>query len=519
MLFDEKEFEHKIEESKLENGLKLFINNKLELINRAESNSFTFLIHGKTSGEISIRIKTGKILSYTCYCNNKNYCEHLAAANFYLQQEILKFEKPSKKFNKPEPTKKDALKKHSLQKHQNNIKTIIKPFLAISKLKNTQISEIYKRINFEQSGASAFRQQFYFHLAIILELPKLSNFNYVDKENVLSDLTKNSLKEIESYFVKGLDAVERIAFIDAARYSVRSQSNFSTGFFSFLISRASVLIKDKNDLEDLKAKLKKRKQNRNRLDPIDRKSIAEIQLSIMLAKLNNKTYSLKNYESTIELPIALAGLEFCMNRNDKGFAVLKQYSEKIKRNQFNKYHDLINEILIFAQEKNNQKIEAEFLIEKFIYGFVIDENELERFLEIEKDPKEKVEQLIIQLKAHSVFYTFEKIAVVLLHQNRLDELIEEIKKEKNKFRLLHKVAVQKFPDYDTKLTDLYVNHLVQAITDAKFPYFQEQIFNMAKQYLNRLHTEVREKMLEKMKEKLMYDRHMLAYISKIYTEI
>lgn len=512
MLFDQKEFEHKIEENKLEKGLKLFINNKLELKDKAE-NTFTFLIHEKSAGEISIRINGGRILNYTCYCLSKNYCEHLAAANFYLQQEILKFEKPAKK-KKTETIKRISNHK-ILQKYQNSIKIIIATFAALPKLKQTQTEAINKKINFELSGASTLRQQFYFHLAIILELPKLSNFNYSEKENVLSNFAKNSLKEIGISFVKGLDNHERSAFKEAANNSVRSQSNFRTGFFSFLISRVCVFEKDKNVLEYLRSQLKKRKQNRNRLDPIDRKTIAELQLSIMLAKLNGKTYSTKNYEYTLELPIALAELEFCKNKNEKAFTILKQYSEKVKPKNLNKYHDLIDEILNFAREKNNQKIEAEYLKEKFIYGFVIDEKELERYLEIENC---QVEALIKEIKTHSVFYTFEKIAVVLFHQNMFEELIEEIKKEKNKFRLLHKVAIKKFPEYDAKLIDLYINHLVQAITDAKFPYFQEQIFNTAKLYLDKLPIDLRKKTLEILKAKLMYERHVLKYISEIYPE-
>ncbi|MBL7912232.1 MAG: hypothetical protein JNJ41_14320 [Bacteroidia bacterium] len=511
MLFDQKEFEHKIEENKLEKGLKLFINNKLELKEKAE-NTFTFLIHDKRAGEISVRINGGRILNYTCYCLSKNYCEHLAAANFYLQQEILKFEKPVK--GKKSETKKRISTHKILQKYQNSIKIITATFAALPKLKQAQITEINKKINFELSGASALKQQFYFHLAIILELSKVSNFNYSDKENVLSAFIKNSLKEVEISFAKGLDSQERSAFIEAANNSVRSQSNFRTGVFSFLISRVCVFAKDKNELEYLRSQLKKRKQNRNRLDPIDRKTIAELQLSIALAKLNGKTYSTKNYETTLELPIALAGLEFCKNKNEKAFAILKQYGEKVKAQNINKYHDLVDETLTFAREKNDEKIEAEYLKEKFIYGLVIDESELERYFEIENG---QTETLVNEIKAHSVFYTFEKIAVVLFHQNRLNELIEEIKKEKNKFRLLHKIAIQKFPEHDAKFIAIYINHLVQAITDAKFPYFQEQIFNIAKLYLDKFPSDEREKMLETLKSKLMFERHMLTYIYKIYS--
>ena len=89
MLFNLKEFEHKIEETFLKKGLKLFLNKKVELIKKTGSESFSFLIHEKNIGEISVQIRSEKIQNYNCFCGSKNNCEHLAAALFYLQQETL----------------------------------------------------------------------------------------------------------------------------------------------------------------------------------------------------------------------------------------------------------------------------------------------------------------------------------------------------------------------------------------------------------------------------------------------
>ena len=93
MLFDQKEFEHKIEENKLKQGLKLFVKNKVELLNKKGNSELTFFIHSKILGEINIRLKGEKILDYKCYCANENYCEHLAAAIFYLQQTVFEINK------------------------------------------------------------------------------------------------------------------------------------------------------------------------------------------------------------------------------------------------------------------------------------------------------------------------------------------------------------------------------------------------------------------------------------------
>ena len=91
MLFFFFEFEHEIEETKLEKGLKLFIHNKLELTDKTE-NKFTFLIIDKNQGEISIQIKAGKILSYSCFCNAKNYCEMIISKISQWRESIQKEE-------------------------------------------------------------------------------------------------------------------------------------------------------------------------------------------------------------------------------------------------------------------------------------------------------------------------------------------------------------------------------------------------------------------------------------------
>ncbi|MBA3680821.1 MAG: hypothetical protein H0W73_06595 [Bacteroidetes bacterium] len=511
MLFDQKEFEYTIEEPELKKGLKLFASNKIEILNKESNRSFTFLIHSKPAGEISLQIRSGKIINYKCSCYSKNYCEHLAAALFYLQKEVVEFIKPVTKNKK----KQSKAKKGILENCLSSIKTVLKPFVEIDKLKAQQINEICKKIDIEKEKRVFVKQEFYFHLAIILELPKLSNFNYYERENKLHDLVKNSQQKIKQYLSEKPTVIEKEAVIEAAKYSVRSQANFRGGAFSLLIYYALGFIKDKNDLDLLKGQLKKRTQSKNRQDQTDRKLIAEIQISVLQANFLGKTYSLKEHTNTIELPIALAELEFRESKIGKGFTVLAQYAQQLKTKNINKYLDLISEILGIAKEKNNKKTEIEFLEEKFVFGYVIDETELNYFFDlIGESRKQAADQLLTRLKNESRFYTFDKIALLLMNQNRSNELMEEIKREKNKFRVLNTIAPKIFPDND--FIKLYVKHLAQAITEAKFHYFQQEVFNSARIYLDGLPLEPRTNVVIALKEKMLYDKLMLVYINKFY---
>jgi hypothetical protein len=523
MLFNLKEFEHKIEETFLKKGLKLFLNKKVELIKKTGNGSFSFLIHEKNIGEISVQIRSEKIQNYNCFCGSKNNCEHLAAVLFYLQQESLdlgNFKRSKDKTTTLKSTlsKRSNNKKNKFAGYIRLIKNITKPFITFTKLKSAQVGDIQKKINFEKNGASAFNEEYYFNLALICELPKIPNFNYSDRANAIEALIRNAAMEVEMNFNRGLSVNETEAFIDATYYSLRSQQNFRSGMYRFFISLASVIITNKNTTADLKILLKKRKQNKNKIGSINRKNVSELQLSIRDAELANKPFLLKNYESILELPIALAEMEFHKNNHAKAFKLLELYAEKIKIENINKYLDLIIEVLVYAKKYNSKKYEQKYLLEKFVCGYFIDTTELDRFFELNKkqNKDDLVREIIVKVKTDSLFFTFEKIAVVLMHQSKFDELIVEIKREKNKFKLLNEIGIKKFPHYDLDFLTLYTKHFLNAITDAKFPFFQQEMFDLARTYLDLLPLEARENIIKKFKDKLLYEKNMIEYISKLY---
>ena len=259
-------------------------------------------------------------------------------------------------------------------------------------------------------------------------------------------------------------------------------------------------------------------QNKNKIGSINRKNVSELQLSIRDAELANKPFLLKNYESTLELPIALAEMEFHKHNHAKAFKLLELYAEKIKIENINKYLDLIIEVLVYAKKYNSKKYEQNYLIEKFVCGYFIDTTELDRFFELNKKQNrdDLVREIILKIKTDSLFFTFEKIAVVLMHQHKFDELVVEIKKEKNKFKLLNEIGIKKFPHYDIDFLTLYTKHFLNAIADAKFPFFQQEMFDLARTYLDLLPGEERENIIKKFKDKLLYEKNMIEYISKLY---
>ena len=82
--------------------------------------------------------------------------------------------------------------------------------------------------------------------------------------------------------------------------------------------------------------------------------------------------------------------------------------------------------------------------------------------------------------------------------------------------MLNEIGIKKFPHYDLDFLTLYTKHFLNAITDAKFPFFQQEMFDLARTYLDLLPLEARENIIKKFKDKLLYEKNMIEYISKLY---
>jgi len=541
MLFNQKEFEQKIEESALKKGLGFFANHKLELLSNLNSTDFYFLLKDKKPVEIHVKKKGDNILSYNCSCKTESYCRHLAATLFYFQEELLLFSKREKKaklgnnklnvkadfygdkklfehdlFSKQESvTEKDAFNYYT-----QLIKSIIKPYLNQINLQESQAADIYHKILVvfpKTKRNKIYNLDFYIYLAILIEVSQVLNIVENNATHPIINLIKTCKKKLEQFIYKGLRNLEIKAWLQASIQSVKNAVYFNTEIYPFFISYASVVINNTNDLSQLQLHIKKRKES-NRFADIKRKVVAEIQLSVLENELTGKNFDQRNYDFSAELPVALAEIQFCGKKHVAGFKLLQDHANKLKRNNINIYLNLIEFIIEKAHDLNFKKIEENYLREYFIFGYHVSLPMFNRYFElnINSNKNEATTDLIDKIKSDSPHYTFDKLAVILLHQNRLDDLITEIKKEKNKFSILNQIAIKKLPYLNPSFADLYVKQLINAIEAAKYPYFQKQVFNLANSYISQLHPDLKKEIISIIKEKLIYDKYVLQYVLEIY---
>ena len=541
MLFNQKEFEQKIEESALKKGLGFFANHKLELLSNLNSTDFYFLLKDKKPVEIHVKKKGDNILSYNCSCKTESYCRHLAATLFYFQEELLLFSKREKKaklgnnklnvkadfygdkklfehdlFSKQE----SVIEKDAFNYYTQLIKSIIKPYLNQIVLQESQAADIYHKILVvfpKTKRNKIYNLDFYIYLAILIEVSQVLNIVENNATHPIFKLIKTCKKKLEQFIYKGLRNLEIKAWLQASIQSVKNVVYFNTEIYPFFISYATVVINNTNDLSQLQLHIKKRKES-NRFADIKRKVVAEIQLSVLENELTGKNFDQRNYDISAELPVALAEIQFCRKKQVAGFKLLQDHANKLKRKNINIYINLIEFIIDKAHELNFKKIEENYLREYFIFGYHISLPMLNRYFEINNNSNknEATTELIDKIKSDSPHYTFDKLGVILLHQNRLDDLITEIKKEKNKFSILNQIAIKKLPYLNPSFADLYVKQLINAIEAAKYPYFQKQVFNLANSYISQLHPDFKKEIISIIKEKLIYDKYVLQYVLEIY---
>lgn len=541
MLFNQKEFEQKITEAELKKGFDFFANHKIELLSILNNTDFYFLIKDKKPVEMYVKKKGDNILSYNCPCKTESYCRHLAATLFYFQEELLVFSKPKKKVksgNNKLHLKEDFFSDKKLFEHElfskqesitekeaftyytQLIKSIIKPYLNQINLHESHAEEIYHKILVvlpKTKQHKLYNLDFYIYLAILTELSQLINVIENNSIHLILNLINTCKKKLGQFIHKGLNNIESKTWLQATIKSVKQLAYFNSEIYPFLISYSILLINNTHDLFQVQLHIKKRKES-DRFADIKRKLVAEIQLNILESELTGKLFDQRNYDSTAELPVALSEIQFYRKKHVAGFKLLQDHANKLKKKNINIYLNLIEFIVKKAFELNNKKIEENYLREYFIFGYHVSLPMLNRYFEItiKSNTNETVTELISKIKNESPHFTFDKLAVILLHQNRLDELINEIKKEKNKFSILNQIAIKKLPYLDSDFSKLYVKQLINAIEAAKFPYFKKQVFNLANTYISQLHPDCRKEIISLIKEKLIYEKYIMNYVLEIY---
>lgn len=555
MLFDVKQFEQFFTGRPLQKGLSHFEKGELEFIER-HGQEYHFHVKGE---DLYVTKKGDKLLSYTCSCQNKIYCGHLSAALFYFQQEALGVSvKSNAAVKKKNPTGKRITVEDDLKKveqedllafisvsnnhptetqierflrgkstlrrsdiYQAQFNYLLEPFLQHAKLVQKQIEDLRGKMSglikkIKRAGKNK-DSAVCLELAIVRFFLPLFNLRFAGDEKALFDIYHNAIAHLETV-VKKLSTDERADWHATTLFSIATNKNLQSEAFFFFIPRLLSWMRKETELKHLAMLLKKRNMKIPYSQQLDKLRIVSLEVKLRHWDLFRPGAIPDEGRGEIELIIARVELDLCSGKINRAFKHLEAHYEKVKLSNKKQYGDYLGYLLVKAEAYGKKELELKYLREGFMQRLFILPVELERFslLTPAKEFKTEIRELVNQLGKERKGYYFDKMATLLTKADLLEELIAELKKQNDKFSLVHEIALKKFPNYDTDFLKLYLAHLAGSLSRDVIYSHQLKIFNSAKHYLDRLPPEASLELIKNLLDQLGKTGHIYRHINETY---
>lgn len=551
MLFNTTQFEQHFEEKFLKRGLKIFERGGVEMVERHGNSEFRFLC-GKI--ELLLKKRGDKLFAYDCQCKQDNFCEHLSATLFYLQQETLGLRSLKKRESgkfffkgttgkithqkllhliKGDYTKNSKETDFSLFRQTVNeslafeyyrslFNTLLEPYSSKGSLTTSEIEESYlhvtKFIKLINRFEIAFVSQTYLHLALLLELQSFLQLRFIGEETVFFELRDNCYTLLAQAFKKGLSATEKLAWEKATLLSLKNNTVMRSEAYRFLLPRLLSWLNTKLVFDELIEILHKRRFKPLYFANLNYLVIAKIQIYISENKLFKTSYPVIDSENHIEEIIASTELAFCNNHVNKGFKILESNYPKILTTHKHYFEEYSNYCILKAKEYNRTEVEIRFLEERLVKCLAMLPKDFERYLNLLQTihQPERINTLIDLIRYNTRYYSFDKLSDIFQKINQPNELLKEIKKQDNAYRLLHGILIKKLPEFEMQNLVEYVKHLMGAMYQLKVHSHQQKLFETARDYIDNLPEESKDFVLDKIITYSGSESQISKYIRKIY---
>lgn len=499
-----KEFEHLFKEKTLKKGLSIVKKDRFLFSKGFGDAEYNFTFNDKKNTNLEVKRLGEKITFYNCSCKIDK-CEHLCAAVFYFQSEtfksLLSEERLKRKDDPKDIFKKQCLSlrekiKNEFFLHETGLNEIISGFIKETKQNNKEDARV--------------------HLAIINELTGSLTYKNAGNESIIQGIITEAKSQLKKIFKGRVSEAEKQACITACFNSLFTSQRFNTKLFCFLIPYVSIFIKNKTEIDLLKSELAKQQLKLQPPGAQDWKLVAQLHLERAEAILTGKRRKKANSGST-EFFITEAEREWVKGNIATGFKILNEGYQVIRISKPAGLLSFIEYSIEKAVEYKNEKDELLFIQQILIFDSHIHPKYLKRIKELlsTEERKKFVDKIISEVKK-SHHDTFQKLNEIMLSEERYDELVIEISKQKGKFRLLNEIAIKKLPSHDKGLLKIYVKQFQLAINAALETHYQKQIFNSARKYIDNLPIETRQKLVADLLEVTGKHSYIRTSILKLY---
>lgn len=559
MLFEVKQFEHFFKETILKKGLKLFEKGAVKMVEKQSRFDYHFFMEGDN---LFLRKHGDKLMSYSCSCLRQSYCEHLSAAMFFFQQEALgisvkgkntKLKRASSNLDengyinrtlrKAEcESLRKFIKEHNKTLSQNLILTFLsdkktlllsdayaeqfqlmmEPYLTLKQINQTAIDSLCLEIDsLSKNIKSQLKTEedlFHIHIGLVRVFFQMFQMRFLGDEKMLFEIYQNALEELDKSFKKGLSIKQKTEWFNLTINSVNDNKKLHGESFSFLVPRFVSFARSEQELLVLSRLLKKRTFKSPHFQHLDKLLIARLQTALKEWTLFKTAFPLHQEGGEVELIIAKAELQFCKQNFKNAFALLETHYEEIRTGYKALYKDYLTYILTNARHYKLPELEIKYLRESFIRQLFILPQDLERYLELipASDHDKSIKELISAIKTTSQGYYLDKLTLLLLRANMLDELVAELSRSKNKFYVIHDVALRKYRDCSPAFLTHYMRHLAETLRQDSVYKYQVRVFTTAKEFLDKLPSGTVIELIKKLMDQIGKAGHLYRYLNELY---
>lgn len=466
-------FEQTIDETLLKDGWRL-INSKKSAFDIQKSGlhyHFTW-----KQAELDFIKKGHHISQVNCSCSHSLPCKHVCASLFYFKnQNAIDVSPPIRNYSQ-------HINIHSEYfKYKNEINAILKAATLKNDKTKTKNDVAFIKIFEKFIGKNKLSEtkQFYFDLAFITLYYNINKLvgNYFEPQYQ---------KSYERLFVKVItktNSKQIQALQEATLESVKNSIALQTGAFNILVplllgAKVStlILIQLQNNL----AKLTYKQKYNQAYNPL---LVMQLLIALKLEKGENVA------EEKLMLEWWIAKAEYYLLQEKKQLALnfLKNSALQFQILKSPLYFPLLNYSFAKSKELGNKLMQLHFGEDLLVNSSIFLEPVFNHLLGLVPKKQHAIflENLLEKIKA-SNNNTIEKKHLILLKLSKFTELLSLLKSEKQRFNLMHEVAVNLLPNFSNEITATYLNHLVNSCGDSKPFSYQQNIVKKAMCYFSEL---------------------------------
>lgn len=543
MLFYLNQFELHLKENILKKGFLLFQNG---LVFKHESLG-KFVV--KEIG-ITLQIKNNQLQGFTCQCQESAYCEHLAAALFYIQQQKLHLS-PDVHLRQKNKNKsslhqtqlndiqqiifKSSLVGFSNKNRGNKNKKSIDYYHALLNLLRSNLKAFHPNLPLNQNQidelmyvlkqASKLIQAndekyllFDWYLALYSFFIFLEDYRFAGDETNLFKIQSETEWQLKKAFSKGLDIKQKQSWLKASLLSIQSNKHIKNKAFYILLPRYLSIANKQTELLKIEAIFKKRVYKQPYYEALSK---AQTVLHLIYFKMHQVPKKI-NFDASdtieAEFLIALCDFYFLKNKPSKAFELVDQSIQYFQSKNSLHLRTFTSYAIEKSIECNMPNEEIKYLRFSFIYNYAIHQDEIKRFKELVNKSKwnEELNALIEKIKNVNAPFAFEKITTLLLLTENYDELIQILLQEKNRFKLLHETILKTPAQFDLKLMKVYAKQLGYALREANTFARQKQIIELCKGLLTLLSDKNLELLFNLIINETGYESQIGKYILEVF---